>query len=430
MLLSASAAGMFVYANSETLSSYNLKQMDQASYVAEAGVNKTLEWLQYTYPSFPSAAFNDSCYPVVTSGAACGSAPILLSAMQGATANYPDATAQNSFQATLKDRTLGSGASSGKYAVTAKLLRHFTGPSGEGFMWQVHSVGTTAAGAKSELNVIVSQMPITLPTFAALSCATGPASIVMGDSSSGVIAGTDSYDSSLGPYGGLNVGTQGNIGSNGEFVQDGQIVNGNAQFASTTGAGTVNGTSTAVPQVYDCSKIQLPKTSPGTTDLIFDGGTQTITPGSYRNILCTAACTLNLTPGVYTVNSLEVDSGSKINISGRTQVNVVGTGPTSSGKAVYLDSDTVVNPGPPADFIILVNRPDPVTADSGVQGRYVMIAPLSQVYNDSNTDVFGMVVGKTVIQDSGARIHFDIQLKNIALGYSDLKVFSWEQPTF
>jgi Tfp pilus assembly protein PilX len=414
MLLSAIVAGMFVYANSETLSSYNLKQMEQASYVAEAGVNKALEWLAYTLPTLPSSTFNDNCYPVVQSGAACGAAPILLSAMNGVAANYPDASVQSNFQTALQNKQLGSGAYQGTYAVSATLLRTKPGKT-----WKLVSRGTSSGGAIVQVDAIVSESsrPL-LPPYAMFGCAAVPFS-----ASLGVGGLTDSFNSSAGPYNPLTAGSGGNVGTNGDLHLDGGTIKGDANFGNApapngglSGAGTITGAQSPLVPPFDCSSIPLPTTSPGTADIsVPSGGSQTLSPGSFHNVMADAGGTITLTPGTYNFNALRLDGGppgARLVITGPTVINIVGTDPYPFAEVVSLDSNTVANSGPPANLQIFVNRPDPVKIGSGSSASMVVVAPKSNITFDSNGSVFGTFFGNTVHGDAGVQAHYDIALQN------------------
>lgn len=442
LTISVLAAGIVFTAQSEIFASYNYRIDVQSLYLANAGLGRAVTWFNNSYtPHTPATDYSLAASPVKL---ASNNQAVILDGISGSY-NYPDSSTQTSFQSSLVNQTLTTPSTpplAGSFSVKATLNGAKTITllgSGPTLLesWLITSQGKVAGGT-AQASAKVTRLIKVLPNYAALACASGPASLTIGDSSSGVIAGTDSYDSSLGPYGGSNVGSQGHVATNGQYVQDGGVVKGSATYASTTGSGTITGTQTVTPSAYDCSTIPLPTTSPGTTNVTIDSGMSpyTLDPavapyGNYGNVLCTSACDLTLKPGTYNMNALEVDSGSKIHITGPTVVNIVGTGATPSGKALYLDSNTVANTAMiPSNFMIFVNRTEDVVADSGTSAAYVLIAPKSLVVNDSNTSIYGQIIAKRLVQDSGAQIHYDLALQRFALSLTSLTVVSWSRSAF
>jgi Tfp pilus assembly protein PilX len=435
LVLTVLSVGIVFTARTEVFSSYNYRLDTQATYVADAGLQTAVNWFKNSYSPANASAYNLSVSPVRT---VSNNKPVKLEAGSGA--NYPDSTILTSFQTNLANQTLNVPTSpplSATITVKASLdSARMVNVLGQGptllERWTVTSRGQAASGVAEASAVITRFTQGGLPTYAAVACGTGPASLTIGDKSGPVIGLTDSYDSGVAPYTAATAGSQGNVATNGQYVQDGGIVNGSASYASITGAGTITGTSTTVASAVDCSKIPLPPTvvgSPGANQT-FGGGSPTLSPGSYGNVLCSSACNLTLNPGTYNLNSLEVDSGSFIHISGPTIINIVGTDPVS--KALILGSDSVVNLLPPANLQILVSRTEPIVADSGTSASYVLIAPNSAVVNDSNTSTYGLIIAKTLTLDSGAQIHYDLALSRLRFVYqiSDPKLVTWQRAAF
>lgn len=439
LILAVLTAGIVLTAGREVYSSYNYRIDSQSLYAAEAGLQKGVNWFKNTYTPASASSYNLTVSPVRMTTA--GTPIVKLDGINGVY-NYPVDTTITSFQNTLVNQTLATTA-----AITPAVTRSFSVSAtlrsarsitvlGVGptllERWLVTSRGR-AAGGTAQASVEVTRFIRTLPNFAALACGTGPASMTIGNTSSGVYGGTDSYDSSLGAFGTPpgNSGNQGDIASNGQVVQDGGDILGNAFFASTVGTSHIIGTQTTVAQAYDCSQIPLPTGSAGTTDVVWNGGAHTMDPTfPYRNITCSSACTVTIPPGTYNINSMDIDSNSTIIIPSPSVVlNIYGTG--SSGLALYWDSGTTVNnSGPPSNFVIFVNSSAGVTADSATQARYVIVAPNSQVVHDSNTAISGLVIARTLTLDSGARIHYDVALRRMALSISTLTNTSWDRGAF
>jgi len=438
LVLTVLAAGIVVNARRDIYSSFNYRIDSQAAYFADAGLQATLNWFKNSYqPNNDPTAYILASSPVKV---VATNQPVYFDGINNSS-SYPDAgTNWTSFQANLRNKALTTSTApplNGSFSVKATLAStRQVVVLGKGptmlERWRIIS-RSQAGGAIAEAKSVVTRFTQGgLPTYAGVSCGTGPGSLTIGDKSSGVIGLTDSYDSGVAPYTLATAGSQGNVATNGQYVQDGGIVNGSASYASITGAGTITGTSTTVASAVDCSKIPLPPTvvgSPGANQT-FGGGSPALSPGSYGNVLCSSACNLTLNPGTYNLNSLEVDSGSFIHISGPTIINIVGTAPVT--KALILGSGSVVNLLPPANLQILVSRTEPIVADSGTSASYVLIAPNSAVVNDSNSSTYGLIIAKTLTMDSGAQLHYDLALSRLRFVYqiSPPTLVTWQRAGF
>ncbi len=453
LVLTVLAAGIIVNARRDIYSSFNYRIDSQAAYVADAGLQATVNWFKNSYlPNNDPTAYILAVSPVKV---VATNQPVYFDGINN-TSSYPDAgTNWTSFQANLRNKALTASTApplNGSFSVKATLESarpvNVLG-SGPTMLerWSIIS-RSKAGGAIAEAKSVVTRFTQGgLPTSAVVGCGPGlPASVTIGNFLSSSLPGigsTDSYDSGVAPYTVATAGSQGNVMTNGQLKLDGGVISGNVSFGplpspngGQTGTGTVSGTSSVLSPAYDCGTIPLPTTPPGTADLTCPANPAicTLDPSMspLRNVKCPSACTLNVAPGTYTFNSLEVDSGSTINISGPTIINIVQTTAPPSTKAVYLDSNTVTNTGPPANLQIIVNSTLPVTADSGTSSAFVLIAPNSAVTVDRNSSVFGMIIGKTVVSDEGARIHYDLALSRLRFVYqiSPPTLVAWQRGGF
>src|ERR1700688_1247549 len=103
LVLSTLAAAIIAVTQTEAWSSSNYQRMLQTRYAAEAGAQNALNWLLYSYTAPTLSAFDMTKYPVQDSAT---HNTVILSAMIGVPANYPDLTVQTAFSSALKDASV------------------------------------------------------------------------------------------------------------------------------------------------------------------------------------------------------------------------------------------------------------------------------------------------------------------------------------
>jgi RHS repeat-associated protein len=183
----------------------------------------------------------------------------------------------------------------------------------------------------------------------------------------------DSYQSSLGPYGGTNVGSSAAVQAAEAIVHNGGVIHGTQTPDVPAGLAVV-----PVPS----GAINLPLGSK--------------TPGVLN--IETAAQSITLAPGTYVAENLTVGSPGSIKISPAGQVLIWITG------TLNLGGDENLN-GPPENLEFLVTSSDTANVNvNGVLSGFVY-APLSVVNIDST--FFGGAIGTTVNLNGGASVHFD-----------------------
>jgi hypothetical protein len=175
----------------------------------------------------------------------------------------------------------------------------------------------------------------------------------------------DSYQSSLGLYGGPNIGSNGNVQAAGAIVHNGGVIDG-----------------TQTPDV--AAGLAIVPVPSGATNLPLGSKT----PGNLN--IATASESITLEPGNYVVANLTVGSPGKITIPPTGPVLIWVTGTLNLGGDENLD-------GIPEnlEFLVTSSGTDNVNVNGELFG--FVYAPTSVVNLDSN--VFGGVVGTTVKHD-------------------------------
>lgn len=199
---------------------------------------------------------------------------------------------------------------------------------------------------------------------------------VVGNTSNVVLGSStlvDSFQSSLGAYGGSNVG-------NAAIVQAATTINNNG--------GVVRGT-------------LRPNTPAGLAVVPVAAGARNLpigspTPGSLN--INTAAQSITLAPGNYVAANVTVNAPGAIRISPAGQVRIWVTGTLSLGGNVNLG-------GIPKNLAFLVNSSGFVNINRGGALHGLVYAPTSTL--NASGPVFGTVVGRSVTLNSGAAVHFD-----------------------
>ena len=261
----------------------------------------------------------------------------------------------------------------------------------------------------------------------------------------------DSYDSSAGTYkdqavNGSGADTyanqEGNVGSNSNVSLDSNaIVNGNAvpgSSGTTTVAGNADVTGSTSPAAVtnEMSTIDLPPTpSAGPWEV---DGSASLPAGdhAFDDFLLKANGTLTVTgPATVVFQNAVIDSNAQIIVDARggpVQFYVLHDFLMSSNTTfgamsripadveLNLLTDNVINPDVPVDL-------DTVGFDSNAKFYGTLYAPNAHVAINSNFELFGALIARSVALDSNARIHFDEALMDArdasAAAFTFTKVF-------
>jgi hypothetical protein len=239
---------------------------------------------------------------------------------------------------------------------------------------------------------------------------------------------TDGYDSRLGSYSGQPHTHTGHVGSNGQiWVDSGSEVRGDAvpgPFAVTviTSGSDVSGDTTPRsedmdvpdPTYADFEQAYLSndnhKLPTGHSAFDYD-------PATYR--LKIDSGTHTFPAGIYFFSDLYLEDGSTIHVSGPVVVYVTGDFVVNSG--TYVNRNNA-----PGEFLVYAHPyalppgfdpgTDELKIESGSGSGLALYAPARDVLVLSGTDVFGAIVGLTVVVDSGSFFHWDEALGDLGGG--------------
>lgn len=342
LVLGILAAAVMFTSQSQVWTSLNYRLEAQSRYAAEAGVQRTMNWLSNNYTAPTSfGSYTTTTNPVQYSGNA-----VVLSAVSGVSSNYPDSTVASAYNTALSSQSL-PGITNATYSTYATLLRMnpvsgvswLGGTGGVEQTWQITAVGSITGVRNSSVQVVATYERTATPLFnyAVEALGTGCKALELAGSDY-----TDSYNSNNGVYSVANSqASGGNVASNGNvYLGSGANIKGTISDPNTvagacpdgiTSSGTYSGKNTltaslSVPLPWGCATTPCyPSPLPPTT-------TQTITSAAVCATI--AGCTSNGTTTLYDNNK-------------STTVNVYTLAPTSTSGTTYgnltIDNADVVH---------------------------------------------------------------------------------------
>jgi len=292
------------------------------------------------------------------------------------------------------------------------------------------SVPVTGGKAKAEVRAVADK--VSYP-FRWAAYATIPNSILYDDpywgvdrtdkelwlGSTGVV---DSFDSGGGAYNPAgNSGVRGNIGANGDVAIEysteikGDVKAGDDIFEESGVTVTGGKTSKANPEAFP----QIPSGSPA-------AGALTVAAGQ----------TMNLSAGTQRYKYLDLGDGASLTVSG--PVTLVLTGPPidSSGQVVRLGTNVTLGSAPGA-LLRIITKSDGTAeefvrfdAKAGLKFYGSLYGTNTDVYIRSNSEIYGSLIARTILTESGTKIHYDQSTSNLPVchnGKFTLLLGTWRE---
>lgn len=467
LVLSTLGTSLLFITETEVRTSYNFKLLTQARYAAEAGTQSTLNWLIYSYTRPTDySGFNMNVSPVTYMGS-----PVVLSAMTGQTANYPDSAVQTAFDSALREKSVPGADVPLTYSVTATLqsMRLIT-PIGSAsqqplLSWLIRSQGSVGGSqAQVEVTTTIERLGNAAFSYAAFgsSDACGAVSFKNG-------AQTDSYNSNAGTYSATHQDLNGDIGTNGNISIDSMAFvhgNGSSPFStsgdcssgSKTGmsgdgflgfniAGMLTGPSVTVPTPAAPSSDPPTTTqqttgdcgSPSISGCSVLSGTKNLAfaTGNYGNLTIDNGTTVHLSAGVYNINSLTITGGSRVVIdSGPVIFNIAGKDITDGTTPVFTlngGSEIYNAAGHPSNAQIVYAKSQPISLAGGASTYGVVYAPKAPLTISGGAAWYGSLIANTITNGTdlsgGTFIHYDRALAAnlISMGDYHITSFSWSK---
>jgi Tfp pilus assembly protein PilX len=482
--LTVLAASLMFLSQTETYASMNYRMMTLARYGAEAGVEKAATFLydesKYVKPSSTGADLLSS-YDRTTSPVTYNGQPVVLSAMDNVTSNYPVPSVITAFQNAAKGSLVAGNMSVG-YAATATLILMQTfDPYGGGAgaapgvvqTWQVWPASAFAAFATANTcGALYFHGDVTINSYdsTGLSGSTAPAFSASGG----------------------NVGTNGNLNIEGSVNVEGNLYTprtgvGTCSAAavdalSETGNAQVAGSLVQLPGAVTYPTPPLPSPLPGTNtvslnsigtacaDLGFTGATagwcttsgsgsnQKVTLDSggatitLPNIAIGSQVTLEIVPHnspaqMVNINSLDLTGGGTIavkatannqsllfhlvgkNADGSNMATVMDFGGNSGGSFANNSSCSGCS-AYDASMMQFIYAGTGNVSFRGTPGAAATVyAPNATVNFNGTADLYGSILGRTINNGGNANIHYDRRLNRdfYVQGARMLGTFSWKR---
>ncbi|MBV8206012.1 MAG: hypothetical protein JO041_04405, partial [Acidobacteria bacterium] len=255
VMLSILAGAVLSMTATEFTSTTDHRALLEARYAAEAGAQRTANWIMYSY----TAPANGSGFDLTRSPVQAGGSPVVLSA-DSTTANYPTASVQTAFNSALQNQSLPgfSNVTFSSHATLMNMQAVTFFQSGGGVMqtWLITATGSVSGvhPAKVQVQETIERFATPIFNYALAATASGCGVITFSSSSY-----TDSFNSSSGTYAQTVQSSGGNVQTNGNAN-----MSGSAQFKgtlSTTNSGSGNCNNNSPNAVTNNSSVNPPYSS-------------------------------------------------------------------------------------------------------------------------------------------------------------------------
>jgi len=383
-LLLGAGVGAIVSMQTDLRTSSNLKTGKQAFYIADAGVNRAWKELD-------------------------------------------DGNGTNDFDSLSGSVTLYSNVSyaSGSYTVTAEVQHpgSSTQPiipkrvkvTSTGCYPAVTGTGSCPAGSAK---VVIEAQFRRESLFNCAACAKDSVSITGGST-------TNSYDSRTGAYGGSNVGSDGDVGSNGTITLSGSptVVYGDASAltsVTTSGGATVTGTTTNLTAPIEFPPVSHPCGSPYaySSGSGITGGTYNSANGQLRG---TGSANVTLANGTYCFSSVDLAGQSTLTVNGSVKIYLTADSNFTGGGVV----NTTGLPENLQIFSLFSSSSQGISVSGGSQTAMAIYAPDCRVALSGGSNFYGAIVGKSIDISGGTAFHYDKRLEDNVNG--EIAMVSWRQ---
>jgi len=439
------ATALVFTVQNEMKTSTAYKYTQQAFYVADAGIQKSINWFRNSYlplinTSMDPTAYNVGAedYDTAESPVEYDNDPVMLVGQSGSTYIFPNTNSSyaSSFASNFGNVSLQADSNNiGVYAVNATLLKHspamFVDPTtfisypSAVERWRIDSIGywgsTSNPMGVSNIEAVIENSGNALFDKALW----GIDEVDLG----GTVL-VDSYDPEIGAYDPItNAGQEGSVGSNGSVSATGTVdIYGNMAWGPT-------GSYSAGPNITvtgNMTQMQEERAFPPIPDFTIDPDSPDyspmneiieLDPGTYGSLDLRNNGTIKLSPGVYYIDEIAQSASATLEVTGNTTIFV------KSG--LDLSGQGVVNPtGDPTELTIYYDGTSEAKFVGGSSAYMEVYAPEAPVKLAGNADFFGSFIGKTLQLTGTPQVHFSLGMLDDNLMERPFRVLNWKQKTF
>ncbi len=392
------ALGVHTLVSNQLKASGALRQRVTAEYLAQGGVARAIGW------------FSTQSYLPPKTYTLTATVPVKLQSNSAAVvmpSNHPDSytdiagTARSGIISSYNSFLTSQAVTGGSYSVTASLMN--VQPE----TWELLATAKQG-GVQRQVGALLVRQGNALFSGALF----GDTGVTFnGD------AVTDSYDSSLGAYGGTNLFKSGNVGSNGNIslkgnsgVQ-GDAIPGPSKSVSMNGNAYVTGLTTPASSTQTLPAITVPASAVNKGAISISGNSsQTLTAGNYiiSSISISGNATLNIDASAGPVN---------LYVSGAISAN---------GNGIVISNGSHL----PQNLNIFETGNSSVSLGGNADFYGTVYAPNSPLSLSGNAQLYGAFAGSSITDSGNGGIHFDKHLLTGGGAPGPLKlVAQWTLPS-
>lgn len=392
------ALGVHTLVGNQLKASGAFRQRVTAEYLAQGGVARAIGWFSTQSYLPPQASSLTATVPVkLTSN---GAAVVLPS-------NHPDSytdtagVARTNMLGSYNTFLTSQAVTGGSYSITASLMNM------QPETWEVLATAQQG-GVQRQVGALLVRQSNALFRGA-----------LFGDTgvSFNGNAVTDSYDSSLGAYGGTNLFKSGNVRSNGNInlkgnsgVQ-GDAMPGPSKSVSLNGNAYVTGLTTPASSTQTLPAITVPAGAVNKGSISISGNnSQTLTAGNY------------------VISSISISGNATLNIdasAGPVNLYVSGT-ISANGNGIVISSGSHL----PQNLNIFETGNSSVSLGGNSDFYGTVYAPNSPLSLSGNAQLYGAFAGSSITLSGNGGIHFDKHLLTGGGAPGPLKlVAQWSLPS-
>lgn len=223
----------------------------------------------------------------------------------------------------------------------------------------------------------------------------------------------DSYDSSLGSYGGTNIGIDGHVATDATAaasvtLKKQVIVNGNM----TTGVGSNPSTVISNPGGAAISGIISAATS------VVSPQTISSSIPSSGSLNLSGSTTYTLSTGTYRFDSISLSGSATLQATGPVTIYVDG--------AITFSGNVSTSSSKPGNMLIYVTGTSDATLSGSVAFYGALYAPNATVNVSGSGDIYGAVVAKNYNHNGSGDVHYDTSLQSAA-SVKKVSILTWKE---
>ena len=143
----------------------------------------------------------------------------------------------------------------------------------------------------------------------------------------------------------------------------------------------------------------------GTAAVNVDWRGADVTPGSYGDLKASGGGTVRLTGGTYVFKSINLSGGARLSFSGSTPATIYVTQDLDLSGGTFYNTTSV-----PRNVVFMLAKGVKGKMTGGAQAFGVVYGPEAEFSITGGTDLYGAIVAKSVTLQSGASIHYDVDL--------------------